>query len=262
MSQPISFRWPMLALVSFCGLALGCGADTTTLTSIGGDDETPLVEEPRLTPQPPERAAPPPAGAAVEPPAAEPVPAPAPKNPEPVQPSPDDPPSREPPPNGVFGNWCSRTGLEPDDAYFAAIEASDEYVQAVLGDCEVSALTFGMTGDELFDWGSYLIEYIYLFTGCPLLEEPLENGLSDFGPAHLDFAGLPSPRLGRDDAQRLSAHFTDALVTAFALTASDRAAVELVLARSAEQQIDPGSSSVLSQCNSGAGDAGAGDAGL
>lgn len=261
MSQPVCFRWHVLALVPLSGLALGCGADTTTLTSIGGDDETPLVEEPRLTPQPPERAALPPAGAAAEPPGGEPTPAPAAKKPEPVQPSRDDSPSQETAPEGVFGNWCSRTGLEPDDAYFAAIEASDAYVQAVLGDCEVSALTLGMTGDELFDWGSYLIEYIYLFTGCPLLEEPLENGLSDFGPAHLDFAGLPSPRLGRDDAQRLSAHFTDALVPTFALTDSDRAAVELVLARSVEQQIDPGRSSVLSQCNSAAADAGAGDAG-
>jgi hypothetical protein len=154
-------------------------------------------------------------------------------------------------------------GLESDDGYDAAIDIGIAYFEAITEDCRVRGLTSRLTRAQSSDWGNYLIEYAFLFTGCPLEYEPLEGGLSDFGPAHLEFAGVASPALGRDDAQRLSGHFVNALVTRLGLTDSDRAAVVRVLAQTAEPQIDPSLSAALSVCgaDSAAPDAGAADAG-
>jgi hypothetical protein len=169
--------------------------------------------------------------------------------------------SEEPAPAGVFGDWCARLGLHIDDAYDASIDAADAYWTAMSEDCAASGLVAGLSDDQAGDWFNYLIEYSYLFTGCPLVQDPPEGGLSVFGPAYFADIGLESPKLGRDDARRLSDYFTDALVTMLGLTDSDRTAVERVLSRAAEQQIDPGLSAVLSQCSGDSADAGPGDAG-
>jgi hypothetical protein len=155
-------------------------------------------------------------------------------------------------------------GLESADGYDASIDAADAYWTAITEDCAVLGLTADLTRDEQSDLFNYLVEYAFLFTGCPLEHEPLEGGLSVFGPAHLEFAGLASPALGADDARRLSEKFAVALVTMLGLTESDRAAIDRVLAQTAEQQIDPNSSAVLWQCPLSAPDApdaGGGDAG-
>jgi hypothetical protein len=173
----------------------------------------------------------------------------------------DAPSSSEPAAAGVFGDWCARMGLHVDDAYDACIDTADAYWTAMSEDCAAAGLISGLSDDEAGDWFNYLIEYSYLFTGCPLQQDPPQGGLSAFGPAYFADLGLESPQLGRDDARRLSEYFTDALVTMLGLTDGDRAAVERVLARAAEQQIQPGLSGVLSQCGADAADAGAGDAG-
>jgi hypothetical protein len=162
---------------------------------------------------------------------------------------------------GVFGDWCARMGLSIDDGYDVSIDAADAYWTAVSEDCACSGLISGLNDDQQGDWFNYLIEYSYLFTGCPLTQDPPQGGLAVFGPAYFGDLDLESPRLGRDDVLRLSEDFTSALVTMLGLSDSDRAAVERVLASSAEQQLDPGLSGVLSQCGGDSGDAGAGDAG-
>jgi hypothetical protein len=151
-------------------------------------------------------------------------------------------------------------GVGVDDANDACIDAAVAYFDAITEDCAVAGLVSGWSRDQTIDWGGYVIEYMYLFTGCPFEGEPAEGGLSVFGPAHLEPAGLPSPELGADDARRLSEHFTTALVTMLALTESDRVAVERVLQAAAAKQIDARLSGVLSQCG-GDSDAGATDAG-
>lgn len=152
-------------------------------------------------------------------------------------------------------------GLQRDDGYDVSIDTADAYWTAISEDCAAAGLIAGLSDDEQGDWFEYLIEYSYLFTGCPLKYSPPEGGLSVFGPAYFGDLGLASPQLGRDDTRRLSDDFTSALVKMLALTDSDRAAVERVLAKAALQQLDPSLSGVLSQCASEGSDAGAGDAG-
>jgi hypothetical protein len=156
-------------------------------------------------------------------------------------------------------------GLEIEDGYDVSIDAADAYWTAITEDCEVLGLTSRLSDEQQGDWFIYLVEYSYLFTGCPLVQEPPEGGLAAFGPAHLESAGLASPALGAEDARRLSEHFSSALVTMLGLTDSDREAVERELARSAREQIDPSLSTTLSECSvepdPGAPDAGGADAG-
>jgi hypothetical protein len=269
---------PALAVAFWLALALGCGADRTVLLTESTVDVASEVDSVRTLP--------PPTGEA-EPGAAELGTRPAPsegaapagssaKMPGTVPPSsdvnapiddssrPDDAPARDTPIEGVFGNWCARMGVGSDDAGDACIDAAISYVEAVQEDCAVSGLFSGWSRDQLIDWGNYVIDYMYLFTGCPFESEPEEGALSVYGPAHLEPAGLPSPELGADDARRLSQHFTTALVTMLALTESDRAAVERVLAAAAAPQIGGNLSGVLSECagnGPNASDAGAADAG-
>lgn len=267
---------PALTVACLLALGAGCGKDTTMLLAEGTDDVASEVDS--------ARALPPPVGE-TESGAREPGPRPAPQEAEapaqmpgpvpgsgsgdvnaPVDDSskPEDAPARDTPAEGVFGNWCARMGVGVDDAGDACIDAAVSYFDAVTEDCAVSGLVSGWSRDQTIDWGNYVIDYMYLFTGCPFEGEPDEGGLAVFGPAHLEPAGLPSPELGADDARRLSEHFTTALVTMLALTESDRVAVERVLSASAAQQIDAHLSGVLSQCagnGPNAADAGAADAG-
>lgn len=266
---------PLPALTVACWLALGagCGTDTTLLTDRSDDVSSEVdpararppaagAREPDTLPAPSEEAAP---WESAPMPGATPGPGSSGEDaPGAGSRTKEEPEARDTPIEGVFGNWCARMGVEVDDATDACIDAAIAYFDALTDDCTVSGLVSGWSRDQTIDWGNYVIEYMYLFTGCPFEGEPEQGGLSVFGPAHLEPAGLPSPALGLDDALSLSEHFTTALVTMLALTESDRVAVQRTLAASAAQQIDANLSGVLSQCagnDPNSADAGAADAG-
>jgi hypothetical protein len=92
--------------------------------------------------------------------------------------------------------------------------------------------------------------------GCPLETGPLDGGILAFGPGNTPAVGAARPDLGPDDVERLTTHYVAAFGDALSLDEDERTLIRAHLLLTAQADIDPAASGVLSICGDSA------DAGL
>jgi hypothetical protein len=148
-------------------------------------------------------------------------------------------------------SWCTRAGATVGEQADAMFAIGLDYQTAPVQDCRIRGLTAGMTPDQDLDWGNYLIAYTYVMAGCAYLMK-VPGGILAFGPGNTPAIGMARPLLGRDDVAVLVDVYLDLFAANLRLSDRQRDSVEAHLLATAEPEIDPLASGVLSRC----GDAG------
>jgi hypothetical protein len=158
---------------------------------------------------------------------------------------------------GVFvydPDWCARAGDEASRT-FTFLSVALTFDQAQSMDCTTAGLTSSFDGSQFEAWASYLLDYSLAMAGCPL-EFPVDGGILVFGPGNTPVVGAARPDLGADDVERLTTHYVAAFGDALGLDEDERGEVRDHLLLTAQADIDPAASEVLSTCGDSA------DAGL
>lgn len=153
-------------------------------------------------------------------------------------------------------DWCARAGAEASDRPDTFFTVALAYADAQSTDCASSGLTDSLDPDQSIAWLSYLIDYSFVMAGCSLETGPLDGGILVFGPGNTPAVGAARPDLGADDAERLTTYYVAAFGDALSLDEEERVLVRDHLLLTAQADIDPAASEVLSTCGNSA------DAGL
>jgi hypothetical protein len=150
---------------------------------------------------------------------------------------------------GVFvydPDWCARAGDELSRTLtFLGVALAFDQAQST--DCATAGLTSSFDGSQVEAWASYLLDFSLAMAGCPL-EFPVDGGILVFGPGNTPVVGATRPDLGADDVERLTTHYVAAFGDALELDEDERAEVRDHLLLTAQADIDPAASEVLSTC--------------
>jgi hypothetical protein len=152
-------------------------------------------------------------------------------------------------------DWCARAGADEASRPLVFFGVAFAFDQAQSMDCATAGLTSSFDGTQAEGWASYLIDYSLAMAGCPL-EFPVDGGILVFGPGNTPAVGALRPDLGADDVERLTTHYVAAFGDALGLDEDERALVRDHLLLTAQADINPAASGVLSICGDSA------DAGL
>lgn len=153
-------------------------------------------------------------------------------------------------------DWCARAGAEANDRTDTFFLVAVAYADAQSTDCATAGLTDSLDLSQTGAWLGYLIDYSHLMAGCTLETGPLEGGILAFGPGNTPATGAVRPDLGADDVERLTTYYVAAFGDALGLDEDERGEVRAHLLLTAQADIDPAASEVLSTCGDSA------DAGL
>jgi hypothetical protein len=127
-----------------------------------------------------------------------------------------------------------------DVAYFYGFRLADS--------CATSRLTQALTTAQLADWINYLLNYSSALFDCGLIYSPLPGGIDQFGLSNTDVVGVPSPALGPDDAEALTALYLEICETQLGISQADLVTVRGQLERAAANRVDAALSAQLSEC--------------
>jgi hypothetical protein len=127
-----------------------------------------------------------------------------------------------------------------DVAYFYGLRLADS--------CATRRLTQALSEGQLADWINYLFNYSSALFGCGLVFSPLPGGIDQFGLSDTDVVGVPSPMLGPDDAEVLTALYLDVCVSVLGVSQAALTEIRSQLERAAAESRVVSSSGRLSVC--------------
>lgn len=167
----------------------------------------------------------------------------------------DEPAAQAAEGNRFLPSWCARAAPDP---YETLYRAATTYFDSQVGACSTTKLTQALSAEQTVAWVNYLVDYSHALAGCDIPDPSLggrgflPGGVGQFGPANLAAVDAPQPRLGRNDASLLIDEYLSAFASALRLSDGERQGVRLFLEGTAEAQIEPMLSGVLSACDAGA----------
>jgi hypothetical protein len=152
-------------------------------------------------------------------------------------------------PDGFSAPWCAGPGQDVLARLEVMYWITRDYESDRTADCETAGLLSQPIEELRAAWWDYLIGYSAALAGCPPLPVEVPGGIRAFGPANTAAIGVPRPRLGMDDVSSLISKYMAAFAAELGLTADERQAAEMHLWTTAEGEMDPSASDVLSTCD-------------